>query len=173
MLPSIAPGENPARTLLVRGSSLAIGMSDYLVRQIEATPNIVVRLDTQVAGGHGETRLEGLTLWNVQEQREEHVRAAAVFILIGAQPHTGWLAPVLSLDQHGYVLTGRDVPPRDWPLAREPQPFETSRPGVFAAGDVRYGSVKRVAGAVGEGSVAVGSVHRYLAELPTVPSSRR
>jgi thioredoxin reductase (NADPH) len=148
-------------------------MSDYLVRQIEATPNIVVRLRTQVTGGGGETRLEALTLWNAQEQQEEQVRTAAVFILIGAQPHTDWLAPVLSLDQHGYVLTGRDVPQANWSLAREPQPFETSRPGVFAAGDVRYGSVKRVAGAVGEGSVAVGSVHRYLAELTAAPSNGR
>ncbi len=76
---------------------------------------------------------------------------------------------LLSLDQHGFVLTGRDILPSDWALARDPLPFETSRPGVFAAGDVRYGSVKRVAGAVGEGSVAVGSVHRYLADLAATP----
>ena len=86
-----------------------------------------------------------------------------MFIMIGAQPHTDWLAPVLSLDKDGFVLTGRDIPRAHWRLEREPYPFETSRPGVFAAGDVRRGSVKRVAGAVGEGSVAVGSVHRYLA----------
>jgi thioredoxin reductase (NADPH) len=156
-------------TVLVRGASLASGMSDYLVRQIEATPNIVVRLGTQVIGGRGGTRLEALTLWHAHEQRQEHVPAAAVFILIGAEPHTDWLAPVLSLDERGFVLTGRDVPAADWPLARDPHPFETSRPGVFAAGDVRYGSVKRVAGAVGEGSVAVGSVHRYLAQPPVPP----
>jgi thioredoxin reductase (NADPH) len=93
-----------------------------------------------------------------------------VFILIGAEPGTDWLEPVVSRDQRGYVLTGRDVPPDAWPLAREPYPFETSRPGVFAAGDVRCGSVKRVAGAVGEGSVAVGSVHRYLAEAAAGPA---
>jgi thioredoxin reductase (NADPH) len=92
-----------------------------------------------------------------------------VFIMIGAEPRTDWLAPALRLDEHGFVLTGRDVPAIDWPLTREPHPFETSRPGVFATGDVRYGSVKRVAGAVGEGSVAVGSVHRYLAELAAAP----
>jgi thioredoxin reductase (NADPH) len=80
----------------------------------------------------------------------------------------GWLAPALALDDHGFVLTGRDVPADAWPLGREPYPFETSRPGVFAAGDVRHSSVKRVAGSVGEGSVAVGSVHRYLAEAATV-----
>ncbi|SFU07370.1 thioredoxin reductase (NADPH) [Geodermatophilus amargosae] len=152
-------------TVLVRGNSLTAGMSDYLVRQIEATPNIAVRLRTQVIGGRGGARLEGLTLWDRYEQRQEDVPAAAVFVLIGAEPCTDWLRPVLSLDEHGFVLTGRDVPQTDWPLDREPHPFETSRPGVFAAGDVRYGSVKRVAGAVGEGSVAVGSVHRYLAEL--------
>ena len=151
-------------TLLVRGSSLAAGMSDYLVRQIQATPNIAVRLGTQVVGGRGDTRLESLTLEDRQGQQEE-VPAAAVFIMIGAKPHTDWLAPVLSLDKDGFVLTGRDIPGTSWPLEREPYPFETSRPGVFAAGDVRHGSVKRVAGAVGEGSVAVGSVHRYLADL--------
>ena len=149
-------------TLLIRGASLAAGMSDYLVRQIQATPNVEVRLHTRVVGGRGDTRLESLTLQDDQGQQEE-VAAAAVFIMIGAKPHTDWLAPVLSLDKNGFVLTGRDIPGANWVLEREPYPFETSRPGVFAAGDVRHGSVKRVAGAVGEGSVAVGSVHRYLA----------
>jgi thioredoxin reductase (NADPH) len=151
-------------TLLVRGGSLAAGMSDYLVRQIQATSNIAVRVCTQVVGGRGDTRLEGLTLQDRRTHGTEEVGAAAVFILIGAEPRTDWLTPVLRLDDHGFVLTGRDVPASDWPLVRDPYPFETSRPGVFAAGDVRYGSVKRVAGAVGEGSVTVGSVHRYLAE---------
>jgi thioredoxin reductase (NADPH) len=153
--------------LLVRGASLAAGMSDYLVRQIEATPNVVVRLGTQVVDGRGDTRLQSLTLQDAQDRQEE-VPAAAVFILIGAQPHTEWLTPVLRLDERGFILTGRDVPAANWPLEREPYPFETSRPGVFAAGDVRHGSAKRVAGAVGEGSVAVGSVHRYLAELASL-----
>jgi thioredoxin reductase (NADPH) len=156
-------------TLLVRGPSLAAGMSHYLVRQIAATPNVVVRLRTQVVGGCGTARLEGLVLADLEEHRQEQVPAAAVFVMIGAEPRTEWLAPALRLDDHGFVLTGRDVPPADWPLTREPHPFETSRPGVFATGDVRYGSVKRVAGAVGEGSVAVGSVHRYLAELAATP----
>jgi thioredoxin reductase (NADPH) len=149
-------------TLLIRGASLAAGMSDYLVRQIQATPNVEVRLHTRVVGGRGDTRLESLILQDDQGQQEE-VAAAAVFIMIGAKPHTDWLAPVLSLDKNGFVLTGRDIPGAHWVLEREPYPFETSRRGVFAAGDVRHGSVKRVAGAVGEGSVAVGSVHRYLA----------
>ena len=160
-------------TLLVRGPSLAAGMSHYLVRQIAATPNVVVRLRTQVVGGCGAARLQGLVLADLQEHRQEQVPAAAVFIMIGAEPRTDWLAPALRLDEHGFVLTGRDVPGADWPLTREPYPFETSRPGVFATGDVRYGSVKRVAGAVGEGSVAVGSVHRYLAELAAAPEASR
>ena len=154
-------------TLLIRGVSLAAGMSDYLVRQIEATPNVAVRLLTRVAGGRGDTRLESLTLEDDQAQQQE-VSAAAVFIMIGAKPHTDWLAPVLSLDKDGFVLTGREISGSNWAHRREPYPFETSRPGVFAAGDVRHGSVKRVAGAVGEGSVAVGSVHRYLAELASL-----
>lgn len=149
-------------TLLVRGSSLAAGMSDYLVRQIEATPNLAVRLGTQVVGGRGSTRLKSLLVEDRQSRHE--VPAAAVFVMIGAEPHTDWLAGVLHLDERGFILTGRDIPGTGWALERGPYPFETSRPGVFAAGDVRTGSVKRVAGAVGEGSVAVGSVHRYLAE---------
>ena len=152
-------------TVVVRGLSLAAGMSDYLVRQIEATPNIAVRSCTEVVDARGTRRLESLTLRDGRGERWE-VPAAAVFIMIGADPGTRWLAADLALDPHGFVLTGRDVPPAAWPLTREPLPFETSRRGVFAAGDVRYGSVKRVAGAVGEGSVAVGSVHRHLAETP-------
>jgi len=151
--------------LLLRGSSLAAGMSDYLVRQIEATHTIVVRTRTQVVGGHGAGRLETLTLRDVEQDRTEVVPAVAVFVMIGAEPHTDWLAPALSLDERGYIVTGRDLPPAHWAPSREPHPFETSRPGVFAAGDVRRGSVKRVAGAVGEGSVTVGSVHRYLTDL--------
>jgi thioredoxin reductase (NADPH) len=142
-------------TLLVRGASLAAGMSDYLVQQIQSTANIAVRLQTRVVGGRGDTRLDRLTLEDNQGQREE-VPGAAVFLMIGARPHTDWLAPALSLDKDGFVLTGQDLPGTDWLLEREPYPFETSRAGVFAAGDVRHGSVKR-AGAVGEGSVAVGS----------------
>jgi thioredoxin reductase (NADPH) len=156
-------------TLLVRGESLAAGMSDYLVRQIEVTPNVEVRLHTQVVGGRGDTRLEGLTLEDRQTHRAEDAVAAALFVMIGAAPRTDWLAPVVRLDDHGFVLTGRDIPTSAWPLVREPYPFETSCPGVFAAGDVRYGSVKRVAGAVGEGSVTVGSVHRHLADLAAEP----
>jgi thioredoxin reductase (NADPH) len=151
-------------TLLVRGESLASGMSDYLITQIEATPNVEVRLGMRVVDGRGEARLEALTLEDVGTGRREEVAAAAVFVLIGAEPRTEWLRDIVQRDDRGFILTGAEVPQEDWPSERPPLPFETSIPGVFAVGDVRHGSVKRVAGAVGEGSVAVGSVHRYLAE---------
>jgi thioredoxin reductase (NADPH) len=151
-------------TLLVRGESLASGMSDYLITQIEATPNIEVRLGMQVVDGRGESRLEALSLESVGKDRHEIVSAAALFVLIGAEPRTEWLRDVLVRDGGGFILAGAEVPGKDWLLERPPLPFETSMPGVFAVGDVRHGSTKRVAGAVGEGSVAVGSVHRYLAE---------
>jgi thioredoxin reductase (NADPH) len=152
-------------TLLVRGESLAASMSDYLITQLKATPNIEVRLRTRVVDGHGQARLEALTIEDVRTGQREQVPAAAVFAMIGAEPRTQWLRDLIKLDNRGFILTGRDVPPGAWPLPRPPLPFETNLPGVFAAGDVRYGSVKRVAGAVGEGSVAVGSVQQYLTEL--------
>ena len=120
---------------------------------------------TRVVDGHGEARLEALTVEDVRTGRREQVTATAVFILIGAEPRTEWLRGVLELDDHGFILTGRDLREPAWPLQRAPLPFETSLPGVFAAGDVRYGSVKRVAGAVREGAVAVGSVHQHLQYL--------
>jgi thioredoxin reductase (NADPH) len=151
-------------TILVRGPSLAAGMSDYLVRQIEATRNVEVRLQTRVVDGRGSRRLEGLVLENSATGQREEVPAAAVFVLIGAEPRTDWLRDILARDERGYILTGDDVPAAQWRLERRALAFETSLPGVFAVGDVRHGSIKRVAEAVGEGSVAVGSVHRYLAE---------
>ena len=152
-------------TLLVREASLEAGMSDYLITQLQATANVEVRLHTRVVDGHGQARLEALTLEDVRTRQREQVKATAVFVLIGAEPRTDWLRGVLQLDDHGFILTGRDLPQPAWPLRRAPLPFETSLPGVFAAGDVRYGSVKRVAGAAGEGAVTVGSVHQYLQEL--------
>ncbi len=151
-------------TLLVRGESLAAGMSDYLIKQLQATPNVRVRLRTRVVNGRGEDRLETLTLEDMGTGQREEVAGAAVFVLIGAEPRTDWLRDVIERDDREYILTGRDVPQEAWPLERPPLPFETSMPGVFAVGDARHGSVKRVAGAVGEGSVAVGSVHQYLSE---------
>jgi thioredoxin reductase (NADPH) len=151
-------------TMLVRGESLTASMSDYLITQLSATPNIEVRLRTRVADGHGRVRLEGLTLEDVRTGQREQVPAAAVFVMIGAEPRTQWLGDLVKVNDRGFILTGRDVPRGAWLLPRPPLPFETSLPGVFAAGDVRFGSIKRVAGAVGEGSAAVGSVHQYLTE---------
>jgi thioredoxin reductase (NADPH) len=148
-------------TLVVRGESLGARMSDYLVRQIAATANIDVRLGTRVRDGGGEDRLERLILEDADGVHE--VGAAALFVLVGAEPRTGWLAGSTALDDAGYVLTGRDLP--DPAAGRVALPYATSLPGVLAAGDVRHGSVKRVAGAAGDGAVAVGSVHQYLAEL--------
>jgi thioredoxin reductase (NADPH) len=150
-------------TLLVRGESLTASMSDYLIQQIEATPNIAVRLRTEVIDGRGESRLEGLVLKDAETGEQEEVAAAAVFIMIGAEPRTAWLPEELRRDERGFILTDRDVAADSSPATRAPLPFETSMPGVFAVGDVRHGSVKRVASSVGEGSVAVGSVHQYLA----------
>jgi thioredoxin reductase (NADPH) len=158
-------------TLLVRSGSLAAAMSDYLITQLKATPNVVVRLRTRIINGHGGTRLQALTLEDLGTQQQERVPTPAVFIMIGAQPRTDWIRHALALDDQGLILTGRDLSPGTWPLTRAPLPFETSLPGVLAAGDVRYGSIKRVAAAAGEGSVAVGSVHQYL--TTTAPVSRQ
>jgi thioredoxin reductase (NADPH) len=151
-------------TLVVRGRSLTTSMSDYLIKEIEAAQNIDVRFGTRVVDGGGEGRLEHLVLKDLDSGLTETVAAAALFILIGAEPHTGWLPEEIVRDQQGYVVTGPDLlqdggPPRGWPLGRLPLPMETSVPGVFAAGDVRYGSVKRVASAVGAGAITIQSVH--------------
>lgn len=159
-------------TLLVRGPSLEAGMSDYLITQIHSTPNISVRSNTQVVDAHGAQRLEALVLEERQSGAREEVEAAGVFVLIGAEPRTDWLREVLERDERGFILTGADVVPERWPLDRPPFSFEASMPGVFAVGDVRHGSIKRVAGAVGEGSVAIGSVHQYLAELERATTGR-
>jgi thioredoxin reductase (NADPH) len=156
-------------TLLVRGRSLGHTMSDYLIKEIQASGIIAVRLGTQVVGAGGVGRLEHLTLRDARTEATEKVPAAALFILIGAQPHTGWLAGTVERDQQGFVLTGHDLlhdgqPPPGWPLERLPLLLETSIPGVFAAGDVRHRSIKRVASAVGEGSIAIQLVHQHLGE---------
>jgi thioredoxin reductase (NADPH) len=153
-------------TLVVRGRSLTTSMSDYLIKEIEAAQNIDVRVGTCVVDGGGEGRLEHLVLKDLDSGLTETVGAGALFILIGAEPHTGWLPEEIVRDEQGYVVTGPDLlqdggPPRGWPLGRHPLPMETSVPGVFAAGDVRYGSVKRVASAVGAGAITVQSVHEH------------
>ena len=157
-------------TIVTIDQRLGEFMSDYLVQKVGATPNIAVVLNTEVVEGHGRQRLEGLTLRDRRTGATRAVPASAVFVLIGAEPRTDWLEGVVERDERGYVLTGRDLQgdgrlPGGWPLERPPLPLETSLPGVFAAGDVRYRSIKRVASAVGEGSVAVQLVHEYLADL--------
>ena len=154
-------------TLLVRGRSLADSMSEYLIREIDAAPNIAVRCRVAVTGGAGQNRLESLTLTDLESRVAETVGAAALFVLIGAEPRTQWLPDTVRRDQSGFVVTGTDLledgrPAGDWPLRRLPMFLESSLPGVFAVGDVRYGSVKRVASAVGEGSIAIRLVHDYL-----------
>jgi thioredoxin reductase (NADPH) len=156
-------------TLLVRSSSMAASMSDYLLQEIKATPNIAVRMQTEVADARGEHLLEALVLRHRQTGALEEVPAAALFILIGGEPYTQWLPDEIRKDAQGYVVCGDDLieddaSPDGWPLARLPLPLETSMPGVFAAGDARYGAPKRIASAVGEGSVAIRYVHEYLAE---------
>jgi thioredoxin reductase (NADPH) len=148
--------------LVVRGPSLDQGMSAYLIRQIRATPNIDVRTGTQVVDAVGDTALKGLIIENLNSGGRQEVPIAALFVLIGAAPRTEWLRGAAATDERGFVLTDRDLPAQAWAEVRPPLAFETSTPGVFAVGDVRHDSVKRIAGAVGEGSVAVGSVLRYL-----------
>jgi thioredoxin reductase (NADPH) len=151
-------------TILIRSDSLAAGMSHYLVQAVDATPNLVVRTATEVAGGGGEIHLERLVLRDVVTGEDETAAADALFVLIGAHPLTEWLPPELARDRKGFLLTGPDIA-GGWPLDRPPFPMETSIPRIFAAGDVRHGSVKRVAAAVGEGATAVQTVHRVFAEL--------
>ena len=154
-------------TMLVRGDNLARSMSEYLIREIEVTANLAVRLNTEVTDGHGEDHLEALTVHDRMHDQTEHVPAAALFVLIGGEPRTEWLPEAIQL-QRRYILTGRDVMAEasstsSWPLDRAPLLLETSMPGVFAAGDARYRSIKRVASAVGDGATAVRLAQEYLA----------
>src|SRR6266487_3657202 len=154
-------------TLLVRADSLERGMSYYLIEQLNALDNVSVRLCTTVEEAHGDGHLECLSLRHLPTGATEQVQASHVFIFIGAQPRTDWLAGVLDRDPRGFLLTGPDLlvdgqRPRGWFADRDPWPLEASVPGVFVAGDVRADSVKRVASAVGEGAMAVTLAHRYL-----------
>jgi thioredoxin reductase (NADPH) len=154
-------------TIVVRGESLAARMSQYLIDEIAATANIDVRTSTQIAAAEGTGELRALTLTDTKTGSTQTVPASALVVLIGAVPHTDWLPPHIGRDQHGFVVTGSDLPAgrnpaASWTLPRPPLPLETSMPGVFAAGDVRHGSVKRVASAVGEGSIATTQLTQYL-----------
>jgi len=154
--------------MLVRGDSLATKMSHYLVERIDETENIEVHLNTSVTACHGEEHLEGLTLKNSITGEEEKKEASFLFVFIGAAPRTDWLGDQIARDPRGFILTGPEIPEEaldHWPLERKPYLLETSIPGVFASGDVRSGSVKRVASAVGEGSVSVHFIHRFIGAL--------
>jgi thioredoxin reductase (NADPH) len=148
-------------TILVRARSLDASMSHYLIREIAATPNVEVRTETTVVGGGGEGHLERLLLHDASTGSDDSVAADGLFVLIGARPMTDWLPAEIARDSYGFVLTGDDLGDT-WPLARRPVSRETSIPLVLAAGDVRHGSIKRVATAVGEGALAVQQVHGLL-----------
>jgi len=153
-------------TMLVRGDGLSATMSKYLIDEISRTSNIVIEVQTQVLEAFGNERLESLRLHG--PAGDSQVPASSVFVFIGAVPVTAWLPPCILRDDKGFVLSGSDLRkdgklPEVWHETREPFLLETSVPGVFVAGDVRYGSIKRVASAVGEGSIAVQFVHQYLA----------
>lgn len=156
--------------MLVRGNSLAATMSQYLIDQIKQTPNIQVQFRSKVEEVHGETRLEAISIHCGDSGQIDRVPTSTLFIFIGAMPRTEWLAGVVERDERGFILTGPDLArenrrPKGWPLDRDPGLLETNVPGVFAVGDVRHGSVKRVASSVGEGSIAVQFIHQYLAKL--------
>jgi thioredoxin reductase (NADPH) len=152
-------------TMVVRGPDLSASMSSYLVTEIGKTVNICVRPDTEVIDGKGRCGLESLTLRHRASAVTDVVPASGLFVMIGAEPRTGWLKGTVEREERGFILTGRDLAgrlPDGWPDGRPPLLLETSVPGVFAAGDVRHRSVKRVASAVGEGATAIQLIHEYL-----------
>lgn len=156
-------------TMLVRGNRLETSMSEYLITEIRETANIHVRLGVEIIDGKGDGKLEALTIQNRSTKEIEQIPTTALFVLIGAEPKTDWLDNVVARNPLGYILTGQDVQNlsdgiHHWPLKRSPLSLETSTPGIFAAGDVRYRSVKRVASAVGEGSIVVQHLHQYFSE---------
>jgi thioredoxin reductase (NADPH) len=158
-------------TMVVRGADLGATMSSYLVTEIGKTDNIRVRLATEVTGGHGQCNLEALALRDRASGTTDTVPAAALFVMIGAEPRTGWLPAAIERDSQGFIRTGLRLHqagelPAGWPLKRPPMLLETSVPGVFAAGDVRHRSIKRVASAVGEGATAIQLVHEHLRAEP-------
>jgi thioredoxin reductase (NADPH) len=156
--------------MLVRGESLGSTMSQYLIDQIQRTANISLWTHASVAEVHGDTHLEEISVLCSDTNKTERVPANAMFIFIGALPRTNWLADAVERDERGFILTGPDLlwegkRPKGWVLDRDPFLLETNVPGLFAVGDVRHGSVKRVASGVGEGSVAVQFIHQYLSKV--------
>jgi thioredoxin reductase (NADPH) len=152
-------------TVVIRGEGLGESMSAYLVGAIDADPRVDVRTTTEVVAGEGDGRLERVLLRDRLTGVEETLRADGVFVMIGAEPRTDWLPETVERDAHGFLLTGADAAGHGWAIERKPHPYETTVPGLFAVGDVRSGSVKRVASAVGEGSVVVSQLHQYFATV--------
>ncbi len=153
-------------TILVRGPSLAASMSSYLITQLHTRDNITVRTNGELVGVQGHPHLESITIRDHVQQRDEEVAADGVFIFIGATANTDWLPAAITRDAQGFILTGRDLAEEIWPRAltqRDPFLLETNVPAIFATGDVRHGSVKRVAAGVGEGSMAIAFIHQVLA----------
>ncbi len=157
-------------TMLVRGSSLEVSMSHYLIDQIADIENIDVILRTEILEVSGEGGLESIKVINKDSHEEQELEGAAMFIFIGAMPRSEFLPEEVQCDRAGFVMTGPDLMsnghrPKGWSLKRDPYLLETSVPGIFAVGDVRHGSVKRVAAAIGEGSASLQSIHRYLSTV--------
>ena len=156
--------------ILVRGSSLASSMSQYLINQLKATPNIQIEFNTSVVEAHGENHLEAISIHCSVTNEITKVPANSLFIMIGAAPNTDWLANIVERDERGFIYSGPQLTrdgkrPNGWKLERDPGLLETNVPGIFVVGDVRHGSVKRVASGVGEGSVAISFVHQYLSKV--------
>lgn len=152
-------------TVIVRRDGLAATMSDYLIRELNGNPRISIRPHTEVVDGGGEGHLEWLSLRDTRTGESERVEAGGLYLLLGAAPACGWLPPEVVRDERGYVLTGADTPWQSWSGGRPPDPYATTWPGIFAAGDIRCGSMKRVAAASGEGAATVPLVHARLAQL--------
>lgn len=157
--------------MIIRSDSLSKGMSQYLVDQINETKNIDAMLSSNIQAVNGAERMESVTVLNAKNRENITIPTSYIFIFIGAQPRTDWLSGIIERDKNGFILTGPDLMPdrnsrpRGWTVDRDPFLLETNIPGVFAAGDVRLGSVKRVASGVGDGAIAIQFVHQYLTKV--------
>ena len=153
-------------TVVIRRADLSATMSQYLIDNIDANESVTVLNRSHLVEATGKDHLESLVFENLDTKESQQVDAGAVFIFIGQRAHTEWLGDLVQLDERGFVLAGPDLRPlKGWTVDRDPLPLETSVPGVFVAGDVRHGSIRRVAGATGEGSTAIRFVHQHLASL--------